>query len=104
MAGRDDDFIDANNDWLEPRRRQAGSVDPGAAKSAGGQEAAPDYAVIWIPVFCPGCGTRDRNVYNSTAAQIGVRYHACGHCGLRFKSVEVIPDRVKKLRQRARTD
>lgn len=87
-----DDFIGAGDDFLDG---------PPAAKTRG-QKTDPgirEYAIIWIPVYCPGCGAKNKNVYNSSAAADGIRYHKCGRCGTRFKSIEHMPPEVKRLRE-----
>lgn len=94
MAAGDDDFINAANDWLEPRRKK--NILP--EQPDADVQPVREYAVVWIPVFCPNCGVKDKNVYCSSSRE-PVRYHKCATCGLNFKSIELVPDPVQKIRE-----
>lgn len=44
-----------------------------------------DYAVEYVAVKCPRCGSKKNKKYKHTPP---VRYHKCLNCGNNFKSVE----------------
>lgn len=91
---RPDDFIDAGDSWLDD------SPNPAVKKPAQKAENSEpvEYAVLWIPVYCPNCGSRNCPPYNS--GDKVTRYHKCSECNYNFKSIEVIPEHVKKIRLR----
>lgn len=86
-----EDFIGAGRDWLPEKTRPAPALEKPLEPL--GPE---DYAVLWIPVYCPKCGNRNCPAYDS--GDKVTRYHKCGACGINFKSIEVLPDPVKKRR------
>lgn len=45
--------------------------------------------VFWVPVVCP-CGSRSVRCYKTHGR---TRYHRCKDCGLKFRSVEFLPQR-----------
>ena len=51
------------------------------------QAADESEPVKYIRPKCPACGSTNVPVYNSN--HLPIRYHKCGDCGHRFKSVEV---------------
>ncbi|MFA5156446.1 MAG: hypothetical protein WC532_03505 [Candidatus Omnitrophota bacterium] len=55
-------------------------------KGAGRPEnTGSDYAVKFIPLRCPRCGSKKIRWYVSNPP---VRYHRCKMCGHNFKSIE----------------
>mgnify|MGYP001594791657 CR=1 FL=1 len=46
-----------------------------------------DYGVIFIPLRCPNCNSKNVKCYSSHPP---IRYHKCRECGCSFKSVEEV--------------
>lgn len=69
------DWITPQHDWLGTERKP--SVKP---------EVKPrEYGVIYHPVRCPKCNSKDTVV---TRAMVPIRYHKCRSCKYTFKSTE----------------
>lgn len=89
-----EDFVGAGDGWLGddpvPDRKKS------SVKSA--QTALPvEYAVAYVPVYCPNCGSRNCPAYVSRTGD-PTRYHKCALCNQNFKSVEILPEWVKRIR------
>ena len=81
-------WIERDGDWFE-REHQAPAPDPPAPPPAPSEERVA--VVIWVPVFCPHCHSRDCPVTATLPARPGMRYHHCRVCDCRFKSFERDP-------------
>lgn len=51
-------------------------------------------AVPFVPWRCPKCGDYKPRTYSQRGR---VRYHQCQQCSLRFRSIEVDPDKLREL-------
>lgn len=51
------------------------------------------HAVPFVPWRC-ACGSTKPRSYGQRGV---VRFHVCSDCGLKFRSVEIDPDEVRKL-------
>ncbi len=49
------------------------------------KEEIDNYAVIFYPIKCPKCRSKDVGRYKSA---LPIRYHKCKKCGHNFKSIE----------------
>jgi len=49
------------------------------------KDDSQDYGVVFIPLRCPKCNSKNVKCYGS---HLPVRYHYCRECGYNFKSVE----------------
>lgn len=63
------------------RRRPVPAPAPGAVEVP----RPIEYAVIFIPIRCPGCGSKN---VRTTHTNLPVRYHKCRDCDAPFKSIE----------------
>jgi predicted RNA-binding Zn-ribbon protein involved in translation (DUF1610 family) len=63
-----------------------GEEEPPEGVTANGEIEA-ERAVMWRPVKCPNCGSRECPRYSGSEDK-RVRYHKCEACGWRFKSIE----------------
>jgi predicted RNA-binding Zn-ribbon protein involved in translation (DUF1610 family) len=59
----------------------------GAGAETGGPSIDAERAVMWRPVRCPNCGSRECPRY-AGGEDKRVRYHRCAACGWNFKSIE----------------
>jgi hypothetical protein len=72
-------FLERQEGFLGP--------DPESKNVAEPRSIAPEYrCVLWAPLRCPYCLSDESRVTNTLGN--GVRYHSCGACGKRFKSIE----------------
>ncbi len=78
------DWIDrggtkGNGSWLGRPKKRAPRRERIEPEAAGGE------AVIYYPIRCPKCRSKNTRV---TSTVKPVRYHKCDNCGYSFKSVE----------------
>lgn len=86
------------DDWLQP---EAGWLGPEPARPQARPQAHADPepegdklpVVLYVPILCPHCGSRDVLVTGTRARGSVVRYHECRTCGGRFRSLERIVSR-----------
>jgi DNA-directed RNA polymerase subunit RPC12/RpoP len=56
------------------------------------ERVAPVTAVVYTPVRCPVCRSKNTHVHTTKprddASGYRIRYHACNNCHVNFKSVE----------------
>lgn len=82
--------------WLEDEQGWMGSArktDP-EAKPEPAHEVEPAekmLIVVWVPVICPICRSRDCIVTATKPGIRGFRYQECRTCGEHFRSIEQIP-------------
>ena len=77
-------WLERKENWLKNENWQGGNNNK--AKSAGRpSNDSDDYAVRYIPLKCPKCGSKKIRSY---ASHPPVRYHRCKECGHNFKSIE----------------
>ena len=77
-------WLERKENWLK-NENTSGSI---ALKKRGAgrpQDTSGDYAVKFIPLKCPKCGSKKIRSY---ACHPPVRYHRCKSCGHNFKSIE----------------
>lgn len=55
------------------------------------EEGDPGPCVPFVPFRCPHCG---QNKPRTLGANGRKRYHRCRHCGKRYTSFEIEPDRL----------
>jgi DNA-directed RNA polymerase subunit M/transcription elongation factor TFIIS len=77
-------WLERKENWLKNENwRSDGNIKP---KNAGRPaNEGSDYAVKFIPLKCPKCGSKKIRWYVSNPP---VRYHRCKACGYNFKSIE----------------
>ncbi|HUW32602.1 MAG TPA: hypothetical protein VM223_13410 [Planctomycetota bacterium] len=85
-------WLDRKRNWLPPRRREPAAA--GSSPKPKAENPKPSIppelpGVIYRPLRCPGCRSKDAPVYSTTNERTRViRYHRCRKCGRTFKSVE----------------
>lgn len=67
-------WIEKRKGWLSGHNRQSKSPNKES-----------DYGVIFIPLRCPRCHSKDVKCHTSRPP---IRYHTCRKCGYKFKSIE----------------
>lgn len=92
---RPEDFVGASDNWIDPDPKPA-LKKPKPVPAAAAPEPPAEYAVFWMPVYCPNCGNRNCPAYDSGDGI--TRYHKCPACKHNFKSIEIVPDHIKKIR------
>ncbi|HUW34963.1 MAG TPA: hypothetical protein VM223_25415 [Planctomycetota bacterium] len=96
-----DDWLPDNDDYLPDdnstrRREEAEKPRP---RADGREEQQPDYRCIrFLSNHCPYCGSAKYRTDHTQRSRGRVyRYHRCGECGRRFKSIENLePKKGKK--------
>jgi len=91
-----EDFVGAGDQWIDGGERPA--VKKAVAANPKQPDPPADYAVLWVPVYCSNCGNRNCPPYDS--GDKVTRYHKCPVCKHNFKSIEIVPEAVKILRER----
>lgn len=87
-----DDWLQPEAGWLGAPARRQPEVRPEPVEAGDGDpEKLP--VVLYVPVLCPHCRSRDVLVTGTRAGESVVRYHECRTCGGRFRSLERIPRR-----------
>ena len=74
--------------WINKKGWLKGYVQPKEVQPAKDNSSETDsatYGVIYYPIKCPKCGSKDNKCYKSMPP---VRYHKCNNCGFSFKSRE----------------
>ena len=91
-----------SDDWLGDTDRylpdDGRDERPGGAPSPPGQGGEPDYRCIrFLSNHCPYCGSGKFRTDRVQRSRTRIyRYHRCGDCGKRFKSIEAIEKKGKK--------
>lgn len=75
-------WVKRRTSWLD-RYRQKKENTAGIEKI---EIKSEEYAVVFTPVKCPRCKTKNTSCYKSSKP---IRYHKCKKCGLNFKSIEI---------------
>jgi hypothetical protein len=79
--------------WIERQRGWLEGYTPERSEpSDKGDETSESYGVVFVPVRCPYCRSKNQKCYSSIKEKDGkiTRYHKCLNekCGKNFKSVE----------------
>lgn len=77
-------WLERKENWLK-NENNTGNVDIRKRSAGRPENAGGDYAVRFIPLRCPKCGSKRIRWY---ASHPPVRYHRCKECGYNFKSIE----------------
>lgn len=74
--------------WLNgyaPPKTAAPKVEEEEVNDSQEDSTAPQYGIIYIPIRCPKCNSKD---VKCTRSMPPIRYHKCKTCGYNFKSRE----------------
>lgn len=78
------DWMRRHGRWMEGYVKPRPEPQPSPDESTKDMEKS-DYGVVFYPVRCPRCDSKDVSCYKSVPP---VRYHKCKRCEYRFKSRE----------------
>lgn len=71
--------------WLERKREWLRNENTSDRPVGRPKDESLDYGVVYIPIRCPKCNSKDTRCY---ASRPPIRYHVCNVCKCNFKSVE----------------
>jgi DNA-directed RNA polymerase subunit M/transcription elongation factor TFIIS len=77
-------WLERKPNWLK-NESYTGSADLKRKNAGRPENTDGDYAVKFIPLRCPRCGSKKIRWYVSHPP---IRYHRCKECGHNFKSIE----------------
>ena len=77
-------WLERKENWLKNGNWQS-DINSKAKNAGRPANDGDDYAVKYIPLKCPKCGSKKIRSY---ASHPPVRYHRCKECGHNFKSIE----------------
>jgi len=77
-------WLERKENWLK-NENHSGNINHKRKGAGRPGNTDDDYAVRFIPLRCPRCGSKKIRWY---ASHPPVRYHRCKECGHNFKSIE----------------